>query len=189
MKSVTEALKVPLGGVLAERILLAVFFFLGTMLGAYVEIPLPFTPVPLTLQTLFVLLGAAYLGRGWAAGVQTAYLGAGAAGAAVFAGAAAGFVHLTGPTAGYLWAFLPASLLVGSFWGMACSGGLLSRLALLAAADVLILAVGTLWLGFLLKAGFWQSVAMGFLPFLPGEVVKVFVAASLAPRARRTSPR
>jgi biotin transport system substrate-specific component len=184
MKSVTETWKISLGGSLAERLLLSAFFFLGTMLGAYVEIPLPFTPVPLTLQTLFVLLGAAYLGRGWASGVQAAYLGTGAAGAAVFAGAAAGLVHLTGPTAGYLWAFLPASLLVGSLWTKACSRGFLCRLALLAAADLLILAAGTLWLGLLLRAGFWHSLALGFLPFLPGEALKVFAAASLGPRPK-----
>jgi biotin transport system substrate-specific component len=185
MKSVMQALRIPLGGVLADRLLLSSFFFLGTMLGAYVEIPLPFTPVPLTLQTFFVLLGAACLGRAWSAGVQGAYLGAGAAGISVFAGAAAGAVHLTGPTAGYLWAFLPASLLVGSLWARACRRGYLARLGLFAAGSVLILLCGTLWLGVLLKAGPWQALLMGFLPFVPGEVVKVLAAASLAPRAGR----
>ena len=188
MKSVMRSLSIPLGGALAERLMLASFFFLGTMLGAYVEIWLPFTPVPLTLQTLFVLLGAAYLGKGWSSGVQAAYLGAGAAGAAVFAGAAAGAAQLVGPTAGYLWAFLPASLLVGSLWERACRKGLLSRIALLAAADALILLCGTVWLGLLLKASLWQSLLMGALPFVPGEIVKVSVAASLGPRAAKSNP-
>ena len=188
MKSVMQALRIPLGGALSGRLLMASFFFLGTMLGAYVEIPLPFTPVPLTLQTLFVLLGAAYLGKAWSSGVQTAYLTAGAAGASVFAGAAAGAVHLTGPTAGYLWAFLPASLLVGSLWRGARARGYFYGVALMAAASALILLCGTLWLGFLLKANPWHAFLMGFLPFVPGEIVKVSAAASLGPRAGTKAP-
>jgi len=181
MNRVDSALKVSVGGVLAEKVLLSVFFFLGTVLGAYVEIPLPFTPVPITLQTLFVLLGAAWLGTGWAAGVQSLYLGSGALGASVFAGAASGLFSLAGPSAGYLWAFLPASILVGSLWPRA-GRTFAGRAALMGAADVLILSAGTVWLALLLHVGPVRALLMGFVPFVPGEIIKVVCAAAFAPR-------
>ena len=180
-----EALKVRVGGALAERLTLSVFFLFATVLGAYVEIPLPFTPVPVTLQTLVVLAGAAWLGSGWGLGVQGMYLGAGAAGVSVFAGAATGAAHLGGPTAGYLWAFLPATLLVGALWQRARRSGRLASLALMASGSVLILLMGTAWLAILLHLDLRQAMVMGFLPFLPGEAVKVACAAALGPRAGR----
>lgn len=184
MNRIVSALRIPLGGTLADRALLSVFFFLATVLGAYVEVPLPFTPVPVTLQTLFVLLAGAWLGRNWALGVQSAYLGAGAIGASVFAGAASGVFTLSGATAGYLWAFLPAALLVGTFWEKVQDRPAVLRLGLFAAAGLLILAMGTLWLAFLLHLNFSQAMLMGFIPFLPGEVVKTLIALGAAPRRR-----
>src|SRR5512140_134585 len=150
MDRAIEALKVKVGGALTERLTLSVFFLFATVLGAYVEIPLPFTPVPLTLQTLAVLAGAAWLGSNWGLGVQGIYLGAGAAGMSVFAGAATGAAHLGGPTAGYLWAFLPATLLVGTLWRRASRSGVVARVALMASGAALILLMGTAWLAVLL---------------------------------------
>lgn len=184
MIKVSEALSVRIGGALAERLTLSVFFLFATVLGAYVEIPLPFTPVPLTLQTFFVLAGAAWLGRAWSLGVQATYLGAGAAGVSVFAGAAMGPAHLLGPSAGYLWAFLPASFLVASLWPRACALGLWARVGLMSAAALLILALGAAWLGQFLHLSIGQMIAMGVLPFLPGEAVKVASAVLISPGRR-----
>ncbi len=185
MDRVMGALKVRVGGALAERFVLSAFFLLGTVLGAYVEIPLPFTPVPVTLQTLFVLCGAAWLGRSWSLGVQGIYLGAGALGMSAFAGAAAGAVYLAGPTGGYLWAFLPASLLVAGLWPRVASKSLWARVALMSAASLLILTLGAAWLLVLLHLSLAQALLMGVLPFLPGEALKVACAATMAPRVRR----
>ena len=183
MDRIEGALGIEIGGARAERVVLAVFFLLGTVLGAYVWIPLSFTPVPVTLQTLFVLLGGAWLGRNWAAVVQTAYLAVGASGLAVFAGAAAGAFVLAGPDAGYLWGFLPASLLVGTLWGRA-GGRLASRVALLAGADFIILLMGAAWLAFVLHLDPARAFLMGIAPFVPGEIVKVLAASALAPPGR-----
>lgn len=166
-----------------DRSLMSLFFVLATGLGAFVEVPLPFTPVPLTLQTFFVLLGATLLARGWSVGTNAAYLGAGAAGAAFFAGGAAGLAHLWGPSAGYLWAFLPAAMLVSSLWSR-CAG-VASRLALLAAADLLILLSGSLWLAIILHLSPSQAFLMGLAPFLVGEALKVAAVAGLRPLMRR----
>jgi len=169
--------------VLLDRVLLSLFFVLATGLGAFVEVPLPFTPVPLTLQTFFVLLGATLLARGWSVGANATYLGAGAAGAAFFAGGAAGLTHLWGPSAGYLWAFLPAAFLVSSLWSR-CPA-LASRLALLSAASLLILFSGALWLALFLRLSPSQALLMGVVPFLPGEALKVMAVAGLRPLLRR----
>jgi len=180
------ALNTKVGGALFERLTLSVFFLFATVLGAFVEIPLPFTPVPVTLQTLAVLAGAAWLGSGWSLGVQGVYLGAGGAGVSVFAGAAMGAVHLAGPTAGYLWAFLPASLLVGTLWPRAMRAGLWARVSLMASGALLILASGAVWLAVLLHLDLRQALIMGVLPFLPGEVLKVACAAGVSPSRQRT---
>ncbi len=182
MKPIALTLTTPILGKTAERMVLAPFFLIATFLGAYLIIPLPFTPVPLTMQTLFVLLGAAWLGGGWSTGVQGSYLGLGAAGFSVFAGAVGGVAILMGPTAGYLWAFLPASLLVGSAYGAAAKRGLLYRIGLFAAADALILFLGSAWLGLLLGLTPTHALLLGAAPFIPGEAVKVAIAVFMAPR-------
>jgi biotin transport system substrate-specific component len=179
------ALNVRVGGAVFERLTLSVFFLFATVLGAFVEIPLPFTPVPVTLQTLAVLAGAAWLGSGWSMGVQGLYLGAGAVGVSVFAGAAMGAAHLVGPTAGYLWAFLPVSLLVGSLWPRASRAGAWARVGLMASGSLCILAIGASWLAFLLHLDLRLALIMGVLPFLPGEALKVALAAAAGPSRER----
>ena len=159
----------------AERPLLAVALLLATLLGAYVEVPLPFTPVPLTLQTFFVLLSGALLGRGWGLSIQGAYLGLGAAGFAAFAGASAGLFHLVGPTAGYLCAFPAAAALAG--WGSGSPRLAVRALSLVAGALVILLS-GAAWLGWSLGLDPARAFLLGVAPFLPGEALKV--AAVLA---------
>lgn len=161
----------------AERPLLAAALLLATLLGAYVEVPLPFTPVPLTLQTFFVLLSGALLGRRWGLSVQGTYLGLGAAGFAAFAGASAGIFHLLGPTAGYLWAFPAAAALAG--WGFR-SPRLAVRAFSLAAGALLILVSGAAWLGWSLGLGPARAFLLGVAPFLPGEALKVFAVLAAA---------
>ncbi len=184
MERVIRTLTVPVAGPLFERAALSLFLVLATFLGAYVAVPLPFTPVPLTLQTFFVLLSGVLLGRGWSLGTQCAYLGLGGAGWAAFAGAASGWAHLFGPTAGYLWAFPLAAALAGTLWRR--SEKFAPRLLALAAADALILGVGALWVGVYLGLTPWKAFLMGVAPFLPGEALKVasvFAVGTFRPRS------
>jgi len=160
------------------RIFAAFTFVILTALGAYVRIPLPFTPVPITLQTFFVLLGAALLGRGLGVITQAAYLTFGIAGLSIFTGAGYGFAYLLGPTGGYLLGFVLAA-----YFGGKCldseRGGLLYVFAVLFAADLILLACGVLWL----KAAFGLSLAkailLGLLPFIPGDILKALAAAHI----------
>jgi len=172
-----------LEGKTAQRIFLSFFFLFATFLGAYVFLPLPFTPVPITLQTFFVLTGAAWLGRGWSTGVQATYLGLGASGALVFAGGAGGLGILLGPTAGYLWAFLPVSLFLGRYFERHPERGVAANLLAFALADAFILIAGTAWLGLLLHLHPFEALLMGAVPFLPGEAVKVVLATLASPRS------
>jgi len=94
-------LKRELTGSKTLNIAIGVCFFLPlTALGAFVRVPLPFTPVPITLQTFFVLLSGAFLGRRSGSLTQLLYLVMGVCGAPIFTGAASGWIYLLGPTGG-----------------------------------------------------------------------------------------
>lgn len=171
-----------------RRAVAIVFFALLTVLSAYGEVRLPFTPVPITFQTLVVSLSGVLLGAYMGAASQALYLLAGALGAPVFSGGDAGFGHLMGPTGGYLLAFPLAAAVTG--WLAARvreDRTLLDALRLGVAiflGTVVIFAGGAAQLG-LLTGDFDSAVRLGVLPFLVGDVVKVGVALLIARRIRR----
>ena len=144
---------------------------------AQVAVPLPFTPVPLTGQTLGVLLSGIVLGRNRAALAMALYLALGAAGAPVFAG---GKLGLGGPTTGYLLAFPLAAALTG--W-LAERGWdrkpLTAGLAMLT-GSLAIFALGAGWLS-VSVGGLKQAMILGVLPFVPGDLVKTALASGLLP--------
>lgn len=155
-------------------------FTLLTALAAQARVPLPFTPVPLTLQVLPVLLAGAALGRGYGAGSQLLYLGLGAAGLPVFA-ATGGATLLLDPTAGYLAGFPAAAWLVGHF---AREGGAPRRFAVMAAALVPIYALGAAHLALVLHTTPGTAFLLGVAPFVAADLAKAGVAAALAARVR-----
>ena len=142
-----------------------------TTLGAFVRIPLPFTPVPITLQTFFVLLGGAVLGSAAGSSSQSLYLILGAGSLPVFAGARGGLSHLAGPTGGYLIGFVVAAYLVGKMVERKDSLMWLT-LAMLAGTGVIYL-LGGLRLGWFLRVGIKETLYLGVIPFLPGDILKL----------------
>lgn len=140
-------------------------------LSAQLAIPLPFTPVPLTLQTLVVLLTAAALGGRRASLALLLYLAEGAAGLPVFAGGRAGVAHLLGPTGGYLAGFLAAAVVLGALADAGWTRRPLAAAAALLAAGLCIYLPGMLWLG--AWVGHARMIGLGLLPFLPGEALKL----------------
>jgi biotin transport system substrate-specific component len=167
----------------ARRVLAVAVFVVLTALGARVEVPLPL--VPITLQTLFVVLSGILLGPWLGAASQLAYLGVGLAGAPVFA-VAPGPPALVGPTAGYLLAFPVAALLAGWLAGPTTGGGVLRGVRLTAAAftgSIAILAGGVAWLA-LTTGDPGRALAFGLVPFLPGDVIKTLLAVLIAWRIR-----
>ncbi|MGA2481437.1 MAG: biotin transporter BioY [Spirochaetia bacterium] len=146
-------------------------FSLVVALSAQVAIPLPFTPVPVTLQTLAVLLAGCLLGSGRGALAVLAYIGEGAAGLPVFSGGRGGFVHLLGPTGGYLLGFLAAAYIVGFLAERGTLRSWPGTLLTLVLGNVILYIPGVIWLG--AYTGMDKAVQFGFLPFLAGDVLKI----------------
>ena len=146
-------------------------------IAASAQIQVPLHPVPMTLQSLVVLLvGAAY---GWRLGAATVmlYLAEGVCGLPVFAGFAAGPMALAGPTGGFLLGFVPAAALAGWLASRGWTEGIWRSSALFLAGHAVLFAGGIAWLGALF--GFERAVAVGLLPFLPGTAVKAALGAAL----------
>lgn len=160
------------------RLIGVLVFVILTSLGAFVRIPLPFTPVPITFQTFFVLLSGAFLGSNLGLTTQLSYIILGILGLPIFAGAASGPLYLFGPTGGYLVGFILASLLVGKFIKYG-KDNLFSIFAILCIADFILLGCGTIWLKFLFGYPFRRLLFMGFIPFIPGDLLKALVATYL----------
>lgn len=153
-------------------------FIILTTLGAFVRIPLPFTPVPITLQTFFVLLSGACLGAGLGVSAQLSYIFLGVLGVPLFTGTGSGSLYLLGPTAGYLLGFVLAALFIGRFVRYS-QNNLWAVFGLFLAADLILLTSGMIWLGFLLGYNFKKALFIGFMPFLPGDLLKAYLAAIL----------
>jgi biotin transport system substrate-specific component len=161
-----------------------------TAAAAQVSVPLPFTPVPFTLQPMVVLVGGAALGARLGLASQLLYLAAGAAGLPVFAASAIlpqGAARLLGPTAGYLFAFPLAAFATGWLAERGFDRRYLTSVAAMTAGLAIIFASGVLWLSFLAPQLGLRSAAAaaGFIPFVPADVLKVFVAAAVLPAAWR----
>ena len=142
-------------------------------LSAKTEIP--FWPVPMTLQTLVVVLLPFLVGPQAAIGSVAGYLAVGAAGLPVFAGAVAGPAYMVGPTGGYLAGFLLAALLIGALYRRIASRLVLKALTIVAAVAVMY-ACGLLWLSTFVGVG--KVLALGLLPFLPAEALKIALAVT-----------
>ncbi len=173
----TLAREIPLSRTGYNFIGVATFTIL-TALGAFVWIPLPFTPVPITLQTFFVLLGGATLGRKLGTLSQLLYLGLGGLGLPIFAGISGGLSRLVGPTGGYFIGFVLAAYLVGRMAEKKKSN-LLSLMLIMGLGQGVILSLGTLWLACVLRIGIVQALYLGLIPFLPGDTLKLMGAASI----------
>jgi len=160
------------------RVIGVLLFVILTVLGAFVRIPLPFTPVPITLQTFFVLLSGAFLGSGLGVMSQMSYALIGISGLPIFSGAGSGLPYLLGPTGGYIFGFALASFFIGRFIKYS-QNNLFSTFVLLCLGDLIILFCGMIWLKFILGYSFIKLLFIGFVPFLPGDILKAWVAAVL----------
>jgi biotin transport system substrate-specific component len=144
-------------------------------LAAHAQVP--FWPVPMTLQTLAVFMIGATCGGRLAAATLVAYLAEGALGLPVFAGGA-GPAYMVGPTGGYLLGFLAAATACGAMADRGAMRGPGRAVLAFLLAEVLIFTPGVIWLaGF---TGLAKAVSAGLLPFLPGEALKIALAALAA---------
>jgi biotin transport system substrate-specific component len=152
---------------------------------AHIAFPLPFSPVPLTLQTFAVLLIALTFTPAMAGSTLALYLAEGVCGLPVFAPSAVGLTgmaQLMGPTGGYLMAY-PIAAVCAALIATRLSRVMPRAAAYVAAgvcATVIVLTLGAGWLGVVTHASASHVLMMAVLPFLPGEAVKIAAAAGIA---------
>jgi biotin transport system substrate-specific component len=174
----TESLQ----GSVAGKALLVVGATAFVALCAHISLPLPFTPVPLTLQNFAVLLIGMVLGPVAGFSAMVLYLVEGATGLPVFTPyAAGGIAHLLGPNGGYLFSYPLAAATAG--WVVRAMQRITTpfRSALVAsiAATIPIFLLGASWFAFYAHHNATATWAMAIAPFVPGEIVKITAAAGI----------
>ncbi|WP_337959026.1 biotin transporter BioY [Rubrobacter calidifluminis] len=158
-----------------------------TAVSAQITVPLPFTPVPFTLQVVAVVLSGLLLG--WRAGAlaQIVYLVVGAIGVPVFAGFSGGLGPILGPTGGYLLSYPVAAALAGLAAGAAAGSNRRKALWACSLSGTLALcaiyAAGAAWLAAVTHLSPTAALAQGVLPFVPFDLAKVLLAALTATAA------
>jgi biotin transport system substrate-specific component len=156
-----------------------------TAVAAQIAIPLPFSPVPFTLQVLAVILSGLLLGPRYGALAQAIYVLVGAVGVPVFAQFSGGLGVVLGPTGGYLLSY-PLAAAIAGLAAHAAANATTRRRALWAsflwgcAGLAVIYALGATWLAVVTQLPFAAALAQGALPFVPFDLIKVALAALVA---------
>ncbi|MCS7285641.1 MAG: biotin transporter BioY [Anaerolineae bacterium] len=166
---------------------LAIFYDLALVIGgsifvalaARIAIPLPFTPVPITGQTLAVLLVGAVLGSKRGALSMLLYLLEGAAGLPVFAGGTGSLHRLLGPTGGYLFGFVAAAFVTGWLAERQWDRRFWSNFLAMLIGNIVIYLFGLPWLARFV--GVERVLPLGLYPFIPGDLVKLVIATLSLP--------
>lgn len=154
-------------------------------LAALAQVRIPFVPVPVTGQTLGVLLlGTAY-GVGLGVVTTAAYVALGTLGLPIFTGWAGGLAHLMGATGGYLVGFVLAAALLGWLAARGWDRSYLRTVGAMLLAEVAIYVPGLVWLHAVIGGSWAHALALGLVPFLLGDALKLLVAVGLLPTAWR----
>jgi biotin transport system substrate-specific component len=171
----------------ATSIALVTGFALFTALMAQIEFPLWFTPVPITGQTLAVLLAGAALGARLGAASQALYFGLGAMGLPFYSGGEGGWEVATGATGGYLVGFVVAAAVVGHLAERGQDRSVVTAVPAFLMGSAVIYLFGVAWLAAYLEIGATEAMGLGLTPFVIGDLVKVALAGVLLPAAWRLS--
>jgi biotin transport system substrate-specific component len=173
------------------RVAAVLFVTVLTAAAAQISIPLPFTPVPFTLQPMVVLLGGAALGSRLGMSSQVLYLFLGLAGLPVFAASPVlpqGFARLLGPTGGYLLSYPLAAFAAGWLAERSFDRRYLTSLVAMAAGLSIVFGCGVAWLAWVAQpapVGLSAALRTGLLPFLVADAIKVALAATVLPAVWR----
>ena len=173
----------------AYRAAAVLFVTVLTIVAAQISIPLPFTPVPFTLQPMVVLLGGAALGARLGMSSQVLYLVLGLAGLPVFAASPVlpqGFARLLGPTGGFLMSYPFAAFAAGYLAERRFDRRYLTSVVAMGAGLAIVFASGIAWMAWgVPHLGLATAVRAGLVPFLPADIVKILLAATVLPAAWR----
>jgi len=184
-----ETLRVPLIDVIwpAKSLSRNIFLVLGTSLlvalSAQIAVPLPFSPVPVTFQTLVVLLAGAVLGSRLGALSVLLYLTEGMIGLPFFAKGAAGVAYFRGVTGGYLLGFIVAAFVVGLLVEMGVGRKISTAIFAMGIGNVVIYVFGIAWLQSVLNITTSKALLLGLYPFILGDVYKLGLGVILLPLA------
>jgi biotin transport system substrate-specific component len=152
---------------------------LFTALLAQVSVPVPGSPVPITGQTLAVVLTAAALGPARGVAVQALYMACALVGLPFYSEASGGFDVVFGATGGYVVGFLPAAYLIGLAARRGADRNPVKAVPLFVAGQAVIFAVGVPWLALSTGMSAAQALDAGFYPFILGGLVKAALAAAV----------
>ncbi len=163
-----------------DIIVIAMFAALTAVLSQII-IPLPFTPVPLSLATLSIFIAGGLLGATKGGMSQLIYVLLGAVGVPVFAGFSGGFGVITGPTGGYIFGYVAGAFVIGllmlklpkKVWGYGIA---------MIFGIVTCYVIGTAWFMRLMGRGLLESLGMCVFPYIPGDLLKIALAATLVKR-------
>jgi biotin transport system substrate-specific component len=178
------------GSPLARDVMLVIAGSVVVAGMAQISVRLPFTPVPITGQTLAVLLVGASMGAVRGVVSLLLYLVEGAAGLPVFAEGKSGLLYLASAdplhtTGGYLWGFVVAAFVVGWLAQRGWDRGVGSAIGALVLGEIAIFSLGVPWLAAAINVSADRALELGLYPFVLGEVLKILVAAGILPGAWR----
>ncbi len=156
-------------------------FAFSLLVALSAQIVIPVGPVPITAQTFAVLLTGALLGSRMGAAAIIVYLAEGAVGLPFFSGGRGGLAHLLGPTGGYLVAFPAAAFITGAFAEHGWDKRFLTAAAAMAIGSVIIMLSGWAWFSLVTNTPLAVSFQTTVLTFIPGDIIKVLLAAALLP--------
>jgi biotin transport system substrate-specific component len=163
----------------ARNVVLVTLGVLFTALLAQVSVPVPGSPVPITGQTLAVVLTAAALGPVRGVAVQVFYILAALVGLPFYSEASGGFEVVFGATGGYVIGFIPAAYLIGLAAKHGADRNPLKSIPLFIAGQAVIFAVGVPWLAVTAGLSASEALEAGFYPFILGGLVKAAIAAGV----------
>jgi biotin transport system substrate-specific component len=152
-----------------------------TAVGAFLAIPIG--PVPIVLQNMFVYLAGLLLGGRWGLASVGVYLLAGACGLPVFAGGLGGISRFIGPTGGYLIGYLPTVFLIGTM-SQRAKPRVVSDVLVMICGTLVLYACGVSWLKIVTGMSPAKALALGMVPFLIGDALKIAAAAAIAKALR-----
>jgi biotin transport system substrate-specific component len=166
-----------------RQIVYASLFAALIIVGGYLSLPIPFSPVPLVLADFFALLAGLTLGAAWGAAAVGLYILLGALGLPVFAGGKAGLAVFFGPTGGFVLGYLVEAVVAGRLGARGPASRIKDGFAI-GLGFLALFVCGVAGLSLALRLQLPRAMFLGLLPYLPGTLIKATVLWLAVPRLR-----